>query len=290
MKRFPWEIIPVLAIGIGLGLFFAWMVAPVRYINTVPNTLRTDFKDQYRILIAASYASTHDLTRAKSRLELLGDSNPVQALSAQAQRMLAAGQPLDMIQQVARLASDLQTGAAQSPPTAVTESTLSVELPTATRAAPLMGTETPQFLPEASVSPTIEVINTILPVQTATPRPTHIPTPTTGASFVLLSNDIVCKPNLTDGLMQISVIDSRHHQMPGVEIIITWVGGEEQFFTGLKSELQAGYADYLMQANVTYSVRIAESGTPVPNLSAPTCTDSSGQTYTGGLHLTFQQP
>ena len=90
--------------------------------------------------------------------------------------------------------------------------------------------------------------------------------------------------------MQISVIDSRHHQMPGVEIIITWDGGEEQFFTGLKSELPAGYADYLMQANVTYSVRIAESGTPVPNLSAPTCSDSSGQTYTGGLHLTFQQP
>ena len=106
----------------------------------------------------------------------------------------------------------------------------------------------------------------------------------------MLSNDKVCKPNLTDGLMQISVIDSRGHQMPGVEIIITWDGGEEHFFTGFKPDIDNGYADYIMQPNVTYTIRIAESGTPVPNLVAPTCTDSSGQTYTGGLHLTFRQP
>ena len=191
-----------------------------------------DFKDQYRILIAASYSSTHDLTRAKSRLELLGDHDPIQALSAQAQRMLAAGQPLDMIQQVARLANDLQSGVAQSPPTAVTETTLSVELPTATRTAPVVETDTPQVVPDKSSTPVI--IYTILPLGTATPRPTHPPTPTVGVPFILLSNDKVCNPNLTDGLMQISVIDGRHHQMPGVEIIITWDGGEEQFFTGLK--------------------------------------------------------
>jgi hypothetical protein len=90
--------------------------------------------------------------------------------------------------------------------------------------------------------------------------------------------------------MQISVVDSRHHQMPGVEIIITWDGGEEHFFSGFKPEIANGYADYMMQPNVTYTVRIAESGTPVPNLVAPSCTDSNGQKYTGGLHLTFQQP
>ena len=44
-----------------------------------------------------------------------------------------------------------------------------------------------------------------------------------------------------------------------------------------------------MQANVTYTVRIAELGTPVPNLVAPACTDLSGQKYTGGFHLTFDE-
>jgi hypothetical protein len=287
MKRFPWETILVLAAGIGLGLLYAWMIAPVRYINTTPNTLRADFKDQYRMLIAASYASTHDLARAKSRLGLLGDADPVQALTAQAQRMLASGQPFDVVQQVALLADDLQSGVVHIPPTAITETNISAEPPTSTPSAPLPETETPQATP--AESPTTEIVNTIIPL-TITPRPTHTPTPTAGAPFVLLSNDKVCNPNLTDGLMQISVIDSRHHQMPGVEIIITWDGGEEHFFTGFKPEIANGYADYAMQPNVTYTVRIAASGTPIPDLIAPACTDSGGQTYTGGLHLTFQQP
>ena len=239
------------------------------------------------MLIAASYASTHDLARAKSRLGLLGDADPVQALTAQAQRMLASGQPFDVVQQVALLADDLQSGVVHIPPTAITETNTSAEPPTSTPSAPLPETQTPQATP--AESPTTEIVNTIIPL-TITPRPTHTPTPTAGAPFVLLSNDKVCNPNLTDGLMQISVIDSRHHQMPGVEIIITWDGGEEHFFTGFKPEIANGYADYIMQTDVTYTVRIAESGTPVPNLVAPACTDSSGQKYTGGLHLTFQQP
>jgi len=289
MKRFPWEAILALTIGIGLGIFYAWTIAPVRYINTMPNTLRSDFKDQYRILIAASYSSSHDLARAKSRLELLGDADPVQALTAQAQRMLASGQPFDVVQQVAMLADDLQSGVAHIPPTAMPESNISAGPPTLTPAASLSATETPQVAPISSSSPTSEIVSTIVPL-TITPRPTQTLTPTAGAPFILLSNDIVCKPDLTDGLMQIYVIDSRGHQMPGVEIIITWDGGEEHFFTGFKPDIKNGYADYIMQANVAYTIRIAESGTPVPDLTAPTCTDSSGQTYTGGLHLTFQQP
>ena len=287
MKRFPWEVISVLAVGIGLGLLYAWMISPVRYINTMPITLRADFKDQYRLLIAASYSATHDLARAKSRLELLGDADPVQALSAQAQRMLAAGQPFDSVQQVAMLADDLQSGVAKIPPTAKTESTVSPGAIIQTPAASLSGTEAPPATPIKS--PTIEIVNTIIPL-TITPRPTYTLTPTAGAPAILLSNDKVCNPNLTDGLLQITVIDSRHHQMPGVEIIITWDSGEDHFFTGFKPEIANGYADYIMQANVKYTVRIAESGTPVPNLVAPSCTDSSGQAYTGGFHLTFQQP
>jgi len=283
MKRFPWEVIPVLVVGIALGVLYAWLVAPVRYINTTPNTLRADFKDQYRMLIAASYASTHDLARAKIRLELLGDTDPVQVLSAQAQRMLAAGQPFEVVQQVAMLADDVQSGVAHIPPTATIQSIISVESPTSTPAASLSGTETPQATP--AESPTLEIVTTILPLDTITPRPTHTPTPTAGAPFILLSNEKVCSPTLTDGLMQISAIDSRHHQMPGVEIVITWDGGEEHLFTGFKPDIANGYADYVMQPNVTYTVRIAESGTPVPNLTAPSCTDASG-----GLHLTFQQP
>ncbi len=287
MKRFPWEWLVALVAGLGLGLLYAWVIAPVRYVNSAPNTLRSDYKDEYRVLIAASYASDHDLERAKSRLALLGDPDSVQALTAQAQRMLASGQPFNVVQQVAMLATDLDSGVTRVYPSST--ATASSNLETSIQTEPVVSSlsETSTAVPETSTSePTV----TPMILDTPTPRPTRTPTPTPGTPFILLSQDNVCNPNLTDGLLQISVLDNRHHQMPGVGITITWSGGEEQFFTGFKPDIGNGYADYIMQPGVSYSIRVAESGTPITNLTAPSCTDSSGQTYTGGLHLTFQQP
>jgi hypothetical protein len=91
MKRFPWELIVVLIIGAALGLSYAWMISPIRYVDTIPSSLRADFKDQFRIAISAAYASAGDIQRARARLALLGDEDSLQALSAQAQQMLASG-------------------------------------------------------------------------------------------------------------------------------------------------------------------------------------------------------
>ncbi|NPA30376.1 MAG: hypothetical protein GXO37_00065, partial [Chloroflexi bacterium] len=44
-----------LLLGFGLGLFIAWVLAPVRYTDTAPDRLRADFKDAYRTLIALAY-------------------------------------------------------------------------------------------------------------------------------------------------------------------------------------------------------------------------------------------
>jgi hypothetical protein len=90
--------------------------------------------------------------------------------------------------------------------------------------------------------------------------------------------------------MQVSIIDKRRHQMPGVEIHLSWAGGEEIFFTGLKPEIADGYADYVMTAGVVYALRVGATGEPVVNLTAPACPESNGQTYVGGLKLVFQQP
>jgi hypothetical protein len=283
VKRFPWEWALVLIGGFGLGLLYAWVIAPVHYVDTTPNALRADFKDRFRIAIAAAYAATHNLDRAKARLALLGDSDPVQELTAQAQRMLASGESFDQIQQLANLASDLKAGVASLPPSATAGLTVNTE----TGTAPPSGIETLSAVVEP---PTIEPTDTPMILDTPTPRPTRTPVPTAGAPFFLVAEDIVCNPNLTYGLLQVSVMDNRRHQMAGVEIHISWNGGEEQFFTGFKPEIANGYADYIMQPGVTYTVRVGESGNPVPNLTAPTCPDTNGQTYTGGLKLVFQQP
>jgi hypothetical protein len=79
-------------------------------------------------------------------------------------------------------------------------------------------------------------------------------------------------------------------QLPGVEIVITWDGGTEQFFTGLKPELGQGYADYLMTPDITYTVQLARGSDVAQGVAAPTCQSPDGATFPGSIKLTFQQP
>jgi len=85
-------------------------------------------------------------------------------------------------------------------------------------------------------------------------------------------------------------MNSRRDQVAGVQIVVTWDRGEDNFFTGFKPEVGGGYADFIMEANTVYSIRVVDGGSFVPNISAPTCTDDNGGSYLGGLALTFQQP
>ncbi len=104
------HLILALLIGLGLGLAYSWKISPVTYVDANPALLRADFKDQYRVVIAASYAATHNLDRARARLELLSDTDPIGELSAQAQRMVGSGETLENVQSLAQLATDLQQG------------------------------------------------------------------------------------------------------------------------------------------------------------------------------------
>lgn len=293
MNRLAAATLLALLIGVAAGLAYAWAVAPMRYGDAAPNTLRSDFKDQFRTLIAASYSATHNLERARARLTLLGDTDPVDALTAQAQRMLASGASFQVVQQVAQLATDLRAGEANVAAAATVTPIAAVlpsAMPTMTQVVPTQV----ELAAAASATPAVptgtEATTATAALDTPIPRPTQTPIPTASAPFQLLSQDQVCNSNLTDGLMQVSVLDRRKHQMPGVEIDISWAGGEESFFTGLKPEIADGYADYIMQAGVIYALRVGRSGDTLPNLTAPSCPTANGQTYLGGLKLVFQQP
>jgi len=282
IRRFPWAWLLTLMLGFGLGLTYAWVISPVQYVDAEPLVLRDDFKDRFRATIAAAYASNGDLERARARLTLLGDPDPSQALTAQAQRMLAAGELSEAVQQVAMLASALQGGAVANPPTAIPANSLEPSGQVI---------DTPTFTLETGL-PTIEAEPTSTPILllTPTPRPTRTVTPTLGAPYQLVGQDTVCDPELAEGLLQIVVTNATRQQTPGAEIIITWSGGEEHIFTGLKPELGHGYADYLMTPDVSYSIRMADGGTPASGISAPTCTAADSSTYLGGQLITFQQP
>ncbi|MCE9644856.1 MAG: hypothetical protein K8S20_02565 [Chloroflexi bacterium] len=283
--------------GLGLGLGYSWKISPVTYVDASPAILRSDFKDQYRIVIAASYASSQDLARARARLRLLGDVDPIGELSAQAQRMLAAGDSLQHIEPLARLAADLQQGFASAPPSPTLFTDVNIfETPiSASTFAEFAVTETliAQIIEEASPFPTPVFEQTPLAPVFATantPRPTFTPNPGPGAPFTLVGQDPVCDPGLQRGLLQFMFMDGRRRQVAGIEITVTWSQGEDRFFTGFKPELGDGYADFVMQPDVIYNIRVVEGGAFVPNISAPACADPNGQKYPGGLLLTFQQP
>jgi hypothetical protein len=287
MKRIPWEIVLALLVGLGLGLVYSWMISPRQIVDAEPMALSPEFKDQYRSVIAAAYNATGNLPRAQARLSLLGDPDPIEALNAQAQRMLASGNQFEHPDQVAALALALDDDPNNAPvSTSITEFTNNLDNPsTATMPppppdVPILLTETPETIePQPAVT-----------VSVPTPRPTRTPIPTLGAPFALTGQETVCDSNLPDGLLQVLVLNSNRRQLPGVEIVITWDGGKEQFFTGLKPELGNGYADYIMIQDVTYAIQLARGSDVALGIVAPTCQTPSGETFFGGIKLTFQQP
>ena len=293
MRRFPWDILFALLLGVGAGIMYAWIIAPQGLANSNPALLRADFKDQFRLSIAASYTATGNLPRAQARLALLGDNNPIETLNAQAQREIASGN-FTQADQLAVLASALENGTAvliQITPTPETFEPIDASEPTIT-AFP-SPEDIPFVLTETLESPDIpetQSIATQLVISTPTPRPTRTPLPTQGAPFRLISADTVCDPNLPDGLLQVVVYNSNRRQLAGIKVIITWDTGGEEFFTGLKPELGNGYADFLMFSNTSHAVQLAIGSEIATDLVPLTCETSSGETYLGGYKLTFQQP
>jgi hypothetical protein len=297
MRRVPWDVLLALLIGLGLGLVYSWVISPLsplRVFSAEPTTLRADFKDQYRSLIAAAYAATGNLPRARARLALLGDSNSVEALNGQAQRMQASGQAFERAEQVVALAhalggedtSEAGTNHAPASTPTIEEAASNIDnIASATSLPPLSESEVPLDLTEAP-----QVIETeTIAVQT-TPRPTNTSTLVPGEPFALTGQETICDPNLPNGLLQVVVLNSRRRQVAGVEIDITWDGGQEQFFSGLKPELGNGYADYTMTPDITYSIQLAQGSDVALGVTAPTCQSSDGVTFLGGIKLTFQQP
>lgn len=114
-KQGHWYLLTGILIGFLAGLAIAWIVQPVEYTDTSPASLQPTYKDRYRVLIAAAYAASGDLVRAKARLELLGDENSLQALTEQAQRTLAEGSSPEEARALSLLASAMGQAPAGQP-------------------------------------------------------------------------------------------------------------------------------------------------------------------------------
>ena len=77
MPRLKWVFFVFsIAAGIGLGLLYGWVINPVQYIDTTPETLRIDFRTDYALMAAENYAHDHNVENAAAALTMLGSQAP----------------------------------------------------------------------------------------------------------------------------------------------------------------------------------------------------------------------
>lgn len=69
-------LIIALAVGMGLGLVYGWVIAPVEYVDVTPDLLRQDYRADFVLMTAEAYQSDFNATAAARRLALLGSEPP----------------------------------------------------------------------------------------------------------------------------------------------------------------------------------------------------------------------
>ena len=104
-----WVLWAVLGVAMGLGLGFAigWWWWPVEYTNTAPDVLRRDYRDDYIVMIAATYEVEGDLELAYERLKRLNPANPAAPVVELAERLVRVGGSVEDTARLAHLAADL---------------------------------------------------------------------------------------------------------------------------------------------------------------------------------------
>ncbi len=62
-------------------MYYGWVVSPVEYVDTAPDSLRIDYKTDYVLMVAEAYHVEADLGLAVRRLALLGDNPPAETVA-----------------------------------------------------------------------------------------------------------------------------------------------------------------------------------------------------------------
>lgn len=75
MSRWMRFLIAIL-MGIALGLLYGWVINPIQHTDSSPDTLKTDYKTDYILMVAEAYQTEQNLPLAVQRLGLLGNIAP----------------------------------------------------------------------------------------------------------------------------------------------------------------------------------------------------------------------
>jgi hypothetical protein len=70
-----------IALGVSLGLLYGWVISPVEYTDTTPDSLRADFRADYTLMVAEVYDAEKSIPNAAQRMALLGSAPPAELTS-----------------------------------------------------------------------------------------------------------------------------------------------------------------------------------------------------------------
>ncbi len=107
MPRWVYSII-ALALGIGLGLLYGWVISPVQFVDTTPASMRADYRADYVLMIAEAYQADQDTSLAIRRLSVIGGSSPTDIASQALQTGQNIGYSADDISLLQELRRALQ--------------------------------------------------------------------------------------------------------------------------------------------------------------------------------------
>lgn len=106
-KRFIFFGLSIL-LGAVLGMLYGWAINPVEYVNARPESLRSDYKADYVLMVAEIYNTEGDIVLAANQLSLLGDK-PISTYIDQA---IITGEELNYphqdLAQIARLSQAIR--------------------------------------------------------------------------------------------------------------------------------------------------------------------------------------
>lgn len=266
-----WALALGFILGIGGSLAYAWLINPVQETDTRPAQLRYEDKTQYvvAVMLAFSY-----------------DSN----LNTAIQRLISLNLGTDPIGEVAKMACNLAR-------TGYVDSTAGLRAVRAMRTFYRLQGRTgcaDTIIPDAASVPLQITLEVPTPTQTLPPPPTKTPglealTPTTSGVVIVPTTppqrgyegyvyQTYCSVELS-GTIEVRVRDGSNQEEPGAPVRVQWDGGSSDFVTGLKPERGAGYADFKMEAGLSYIVSMPGRSDPVPQtIVANTCyTPDDGQ-------------
>jgi hypothetical protein len=73
MRRWIFFLLSIV-LGVGIGMFFGWVVQPIEFTNTTYNSLREDFRTDYVLMTAETYSLEQSTPAAIRRLTALSDT------------------------------------------------------------------------------------------------------------------------------------------------------------------------------------------------------------------------